>query len=43
MCHSGRAGIPGFVIGHTAESVPQQVDTSVLTVEPDGFVTPVAG
>jgi nucleotide-binding universal stress UspA family protein len=36
-----RTGIPGFLIGNTAESVLQQVDTSVLTVKPEGFVTPV--
>jgi universal stress protein E len=36
-----RTGISGFLIGNTAESVLQQVDTSVLTVKPDGFVTPV--
>jgi nucleotide-binding universal stress UspA family protein len=38
-----RTGIPGFLIGNTAESVLQQVDTSVLTVKPEGFVTPVTG
>lgn len=37
-----RTGIPGFLIGNTAESVLQQVDASVLTVKPEGFVTPVA-
>ena len=36
-----RTGIPGFLIGNTAESVLQQVDTSVLTVKPERFVTPV--
>ena len=29
-----RTGIPGFLIGNTAEGVMQQVDTSVLTVKP---------
>ncbi len=38
-----RTGIPGFLIGNTAESVLHQVDTSVLTVKPEGFVTPVTG
>ncbi len=37
-----RTGIPGFLIGNTAESVLQQVNASVLTVKPEGFVTPVA-
>jgi nucleotide-binding universal stress UspA family protein len=36
-----RTGIPGFLIGNTAENVLQHVDTSVLTVKPAGFVTPV--
>ncbi len=36
-----RTGIAGFFIGNTAEKVLQQVDCSVLTVKPDGFVTPV--
>jgi nucleotide-binding universal stress UspA family protein len=37
-----RTGIPGFLIGNTAETVLQRVDCSVLAVKPDGFVTPVA-
>jgi len=36
-----RTGIEGFFIGNTAEKVLQQVDCSVLTVKPEGFVTPV--
>ncbi len=36
-----RTGVPGFLIGNTAESVLQQVDCSVLAVKPEGFVTPV--
>lgn len=36
-----RTGVPGFLIGNTAESVLQQVDCSVLTVKPEGFVTPI--
>ena len=36
-----RTGIEGFFIGNTAEKVLQQVDCSVLTLKPDGFVTPV--
>jgi len=36
-----RTGIEGLFIGNTAEKVLQQVDCSVLTVKPDGFVTPV--
>lgn len=37
-----RVGIPGFIIGNTAERVLGEVDCSVLTVKPEGFVSPVA-
>jgi nucleotide-binding universal stress UspA family protein len=37
----GRTGIPGFFIGNTAEKILQNVDCSVMTVKPDGFVSPV--
>ena len=36
-----RTGIAGFLIGNTAEEVLSQVDCAVLTVKPEGFVTPV--
>ena len=36
-----RTGLPGFIIGNTAENVLNQVGCSVLTVKPQGFVTPV--
>ena len=36
-----RTGLPGFIIGNTAENVLNQVNCSVLTVKPQGFVTPV--
>jgi nucleotide-binding universal stress UspA family protein len=36
-----RTGVAGFFIGNTAESVLQQVNCSVLTVKPEGFVSPV--
>jgi nucleotide-binding universal stress UspA family protein len=36
-----RAGIPGFFMGNTAESILNQIDCSVLTVKPPGFVSPV--
>ena len=35
-----RSGIPGYIIGNTAERVLVNVDRSVLAVKPDGFVTP---
>ena len=38
----GRAGIAGLFIGNTAEDVLREAQTAVLTVKPDGFVTPVA-
>ena len=37
----GRIGLPGLFIRNTAEEVLRQVDCSVLTVKPGGFVTPV--
>jgi universal stress protein E len=37
----GRAGVPGLLIGNTAESVLNAVDCSVLTLKPDGFETPI--
>lgn len=36
-----RTGLPGFIIGNTAESVLSRVNCSVLTVKPAGFVSPV--
>ncbi len=36
-----RAGVPGFFMGNTAESILNQIDCSVLTVKPPGFVSPV--
>ena len=36
-----RTGIAGLLIGNTAEKVLRQVDCSVLTVKPEGFITPV--
>ncbi len=36
-----RTGIPGVFIGNTAEKILDEVDCSVLTVKPEGFVSPV--
>jgi len=36
-----RTGLAGFFIGNTAEKVLSEVNCSVLTVKPAGFVTPV--
>lgn len=38
----GRVGIPGFIIGNTAEAILQQLKCSVLAIKPEGFQTPVA-
>lgn len=37
----GRSGIPGLIIGNTAERVINGIDCSVLAVKPGGFVSPV--
>ena len=37
----GRTGVDGLLIGNTAEKILRRVNCSVLTVKPDGFVTPV--
>ena len=37
-----RTGIKGFIMGNTAESILTQLDCSVLTVKPSGFVSPFA-
>ena len=37
-----RGGIPGLLIGSTAESVLGDINCSVLTVKPDNFVSPLA-
>ena len=36
-----RTGIPGLVIGNTAETVLRDARCSVLAVKPPGFETPV--
>lgn len=37
----GRVGIPGLIIGNTAESILEQTQCSVLAIKPEGFSTPV--
>jgi len=37
-----RTGLPGLVIGNTAERVLSAVDCSVLTLKPEGFVSTVS-
>ncbi|MEJ2362621.1 MAG: universal stress protein [Gammaproteobacteria bacterium] len=36
-----RTGIPGFIMGNTAETILNQIDCSVLALKPPGFITPV--
>jgi len=36
-----RTGIPGFLMGNTAETILNQINCSVLAIKPPGFVTPV--
>ena len=36
-----RTGIPGFIIGNTAETILNQIDCAVLAIKPPGFITPV--
>lgn len=36
-----RTGVPGFIMGNTAETILNQLDCSVLAIKPPGFVTPV--
>lgn len=36
-----RTGIPGFLIGNTAENLLQRLDCGLLAMKPSGFVSPV--
>jgi len=38
----GRTGIPGLIIGNTAEDVLSSTNASVLVVKPEGFESPVS-
>ncbi|WP_306117569.1 MULTISPECIES: universal stress protein [unclassified Roseitalea] len=37
-----RTGVPGLIIGNTAEDILNVVECSVVTVKPPGYVSPVA-
>jgi len=37
----GRSGIPGFLIGNRAEKILSTINCTVLTVKPDGFISPI--
>ena len=36
-----RSGVPGLLMGNTAERILAKVDCSVLAIKPEGFVSPV--
>ena len=36
-----RSGIPGLLIGNKAEKLLSTINCTVLTIKPDGFVSPV--
>ena len=36
-----RSGVPGLLIGNTAESILNQLECSVLALKPEGFKSPV--
>ena len=38
----GRRGLSGLIMGNTAESMMRAVRCSILTVKPEGFVSPVS-
>jgi len=38
----GRVGIPGFLIGNTAETVLNRIRCSALTLKPNSFVSPIS-
>lgn len=37
----GRTGIPGFIMGNTAENILQKISCSLLALKPSGYVSPV--
>ncbi|QPJ62045.1 MAG: universal stress protein [Candidatus Nitronauta litoralis] len=37
----GRSGIPGLIIGNTAETILNKINCSLLTIKPDGFISPI--
>ncbi|XOV79487.1 MAG: universal stress protein [Aestuariibacter sp.] len=36
-----RTGVPGLIIGNTAETILERIDCSVLAIKPPGFISPV--
>lgn len=42
MATLARTGVPGLLIGNTAEAILSQVRCSVLAIKPEGFVSPIS-
>ncbi len=36
-----RTGVPGLIMGNSAETILSQIDCSVLAIKPPGFVSPI--
>ena len=36
-----RTGVPGFIMGNTAETILNHINCSVLAIKPQGFVTTI--
>jgi len=34
-------GISGFFMGNTAETIPNQLNCSLLAIKPPGFISPI--
>lgn len=41
MGTAARTGIPGLLIGNTADTILQLIDSSVITVKPAEFISPI--
>jgi len=37
----GRTGIPGMIMGNTAERLLDRVECSILAIKPEGYISPV--
>jgi universal stress protein E len=37
----GRSGIPGLLIGNTSETILQAINSSVITLKPANFLSPI--
>ena len=39
---TSRTGVSGWLIGNTAEAILSRIECSVVTLKPEGFVSPVS-